>query len=227
MKQEDVCLHKALYNACRQQAVDTANRLGVYLCLPPAFEGVLPSMEGSLGGSERIIERFPENYVKSVNAAHELKDLVDVEKVEEQAMQVRDQILGRLKDKNLFPSFRDMMGWGRQYMELKRLQRYYRRTLKRHKNIFEALTSGNQQEIKFCESLYRRIYLSPTGEVTPCCYIYQPLGNVSNECIGDIWNGEAYRNFRAKFLSENPPKECVGCHNISWIRPVDVVRELC
>uniref|UniRef100_A0A7C4RRG0 Radical SAM/SPASM domain-containing protein n=1 Tax=Desulfatirhabdium butyrativorans TaxID=340467 RepID=A0A7C4RRG0_9BACT len=228
LRQEDIQLHKALYNACRQQAVDTANRLGVYLCIPPAFEGVVPSMEGPLGGSERIIERFPKNYPESVNAVHELKDLVDVEKVEKQATQVRDQILGRLKDKKLFSVYRDMMGWSRQYIGLKRLQRYYHRTLRQHKTTLEeALTYEHQQAIKFCESLYRRIYLSPTGEVIPCCYIYHPLGDASNECIGDIWNGEAYRNFRAKFLSENPPKECIGCHNISWVRPVDLARELC
>lgn len=228
LKQEDIRLHKALYNACRQQAVQTANRLGVYLCIPPAFEGVLPSTEGPLGGDERIIKHFPDDYLKSINAVQELSDLVNIEAVEEQAVRVRDQILGRLKSKGVFRIHGEIGGWLRKNVELKRLKGYYRRTLKRHQIIVEeALTSANPKKIKCCESLHRRIYLSPTGEVTPCCYIYEPLGNVSNERIRDIWNGETYRKFRARFLSENPPKECIGCHNISYIHPADLVREFC
>jgi radical SAM protein with 4Fe4S-binding SPASM domain len=71
--------------------------------------------------------------------------------------------------------------------------------------------------IKYCESIFKRIYVSPTGDITPCCYINRPLGNIYDSSVSDIWNGVGFNDFRRKFLSNEPEQECINCHNVSYL----------
>ncbi len=50
------------------------------------------------------------------------------------------------------------------------------------------------------------------GLVYPCCGCYEPLGNIHEKEFHEIWNGEAYRNFRKKTMQLNKRKKPVnGC----------------
>ncbi len=50
------------------------------------------------------------------------------------------------------------------------------------------------------------------GLVYPCCGCYEPLGSIHEKEFHEIWNGEAYHNFRKKALQINKRKKPVnGC----------------
>ena len=55
-------------------------------------------------------------------------------------------------------------------------------------------------------------YVTVEGDVTPCCNYYDSreikLGNVFEESIEDIWNGEAYQALRRTLAQGELPDIC-------------------
>ena len=53
------------------------------------------------------------------------------------------------------------------------------------------------------------------GDVWPCCRFENlpgtSLGNIYKQSFEDIWNGKAYRYFRATINTNNPPRVCAIC----------------
>src|SRR5260221_6765642 len=47
--------------------------------------------------------------------------------------------------------------------------------------------------------------------VSQACYDNYTLGHAGQQSLRDIWNGPAYRDFRAALLSDKPPKSCANC----------------
>ena len=41
------------------------------------------------------------------------------------------------------------------------------------------------------------------------------LGDATQQTLRDIWNGQAYQNFRAALVAEVPPKPCQNC-GLRW-----------
>jgi radical SAM protein with 4Fe4S-binding SPASM domain len=73
-------------------------------------------------------------------------------------------------------------------------------------------SKGGSDKYYFCESLYNRVYISNDGDVAPCCIFGRPvLGNIFNNELYDIWNGEKYRKFKQQFHSQSPPDCCKNC----------------
>lgn len=66
-----------------------------------------------------------------------------------------------------------------------------------------------------CEWPHRGAYLSWRGEAMPCCMVSTPdrvnLGNMAEDGVAPVWNGPAYRAFRAALASPEPPEICRGC----------------
>lgn len=66
-----------------------------------------------------------------------------------------------------------------------------------------------------CEWPHRGAYLSWRGEAMPCCMVSTPdrvmLGNMAEQGVKAVWNGAAYRSFRAALASPEPPEICRGC----------------
>lgn len=69
-----------------------------------------------------------------------------------------------------------------------------------------------------CTRPWRLSYIQANGDVSPCCF--SPftgenggpiLGNVFQQKLTDIWQGQAYQNFRQAFLTNQPPQCCEGC----------------
>ena len=58
-------------------------------------------------------------------------------------------------------------------------------------------------------------YVSYDGQAMPCCMISTPdrgcMGNLFEEGVGAVWNGAAYRDFRAALASDEPPCVCASC----------------
>ncbi len=78
-----------------------------------------------------------------------------------------------------------------------------------NKNLF-----GDKYEIlNVCSRPFMSIYVSADGDVMPCCREDNEnliLGNIKNESIFDVWNGEILKNFRILHL-KNKRFEHVIC----------------
>ncbi|HEX8962539.1 MAG TPA: radical SAM protein [Rhodocyclaceae bacterium] len=66
-----------------------------------------------------------------------------------------------------------------------------------------------------CDWPRRGAYLSFRGDAMPCCMVSTPdranLGNMAAQGVERVWNGLAYRSFRAALDSDRPPEVCRGC----------------
>jgi len=78
-----------------------------------------------------------------------------------------------------------------------------------------------------CQRPYTLTYITSSGNVLSCCfapfghrnareyYEERVLGNVFQESIEQIWNGERYSAFRRAFESDAPARHCSQC-GINW-----------
>jgi MoaA/NifB/PqqE/SkfB family radical SAM enzyme len=66
----------------------------------------------------------------------------------------------------------------------------------------------------FCILPWIHIHGSSTGEAYPCCISVseEPVGNLRNDTVEDIWNDEPYRLMRRNMLNGMHCKECVNCY---------------
>lgn len=78
-----------------------------------------------------------------------------------------------------------------------------------------------------CQRPYKLTYITSSGNVLSCCFApfghrsareykeERVLGNIFQESIEDIWNGERYNNFRQAFESDHPARHCSQC-GLNW-----------
>ncbi|MEH2532003.1 MoaA/NifB/PqqE/SkfB family radical SAM enzyme [Bradyrhizobium sp. AZCC 1588] len=74
-----------------------------------------------------------------------------------------------------------------------------------------------------CRRPWSLMYFTANGRALPCCiapfsehgYDNYTLGHAGQQSLQDIWNGPAYRDFRAALLSDKPPKACANC-GLRW-----------
>jgi MoaA/NifB/PqqE/SkfB family radical SAM enzyme len=74
-----------------------------------------------------------------------------------------------------------------------------------------------------CRRPWSLMYFTANGRALPCCiapfsqhgYDNYTLGHVGKQSLQDIWNGPAYRDFRAALLSDKPPECCANC-GLRW-----------
>lgn len=70
----------------------------------------------------------------------------------------------------------------------------------------------NKDSKVFCMVPFSHTYVEPDGSVRPCCVSQgEPFGNIRNQSIKDIWNGEKYKTFRLNMLNEQVSSECRRC----------------
>jgi radical SAM protein with 4Fe4S-binding SPASM domain len=83
--------------------------------------------------------------------------------------------------------------------------------------------SGDGSPWSLCRRPWSLMYFTANGRVLPCCiapfsqhgYENYTLGHAGQQSLHDIWNGSAYREFRAALLSDKPPKSCANC-GLRW-----------
>lgn len=65
-----------------------------------------------------------------------------------------------------------------------------------------------------CHLAWNHLYISPNGDVLPCCVADQdfPLGNVNTATIKDIVSGTKYQQLRQNMLAGHRSKECHNCY---------------
>jgi radical SAM protein with 4Fe4S-binding SPASM domain len=66
-----------------------------------------------------------------------------------------------------------------------------------------------------CAWPWRGAYLSYQGLAMPCCMVATPdrinFGNMAEQGVEAVWEGEAYQAFREALSSETPPEVCRSC----------------
>jgi radical SAM protein with 4Fe4S-binding SPASM domain len=72
-----------------------------------------------------------------------------------------------------------------------------------------------EKRARGCDWPWRGAYVAYSGEAMPCCMIATPdrlnFGNMAKSGVAAIWSNEAYRAFRARLDSDEPPEICKGC----------------
>ncbi|HEV7213596.1 MAG TPA: radical SAM protein [Chloroflexota bacterium] len=82
-----------------------------------------------------------------------------------------------------------------------------------------ARVAQQQRPWQRCNRPWTHSYVTSRGDVLPCCFVHFvardqapfTLGNAYAEPLAEIWSGEKYREFRRRFLSDDPPSCCAGC----------------
>lgn len=98
----------------------------------------------------------------------------------------------------------------------------YRRTVVCQPPIVRPITpevmSVMVEEVKerfphFCSMASNYVKIEPNGAVFPCCRGPRELqmGNVNEQSLTEIWNGDKYREFRRRMHARDYPEVCRGC----------------
>jgi MoaA/NifB/PqqE/SkfB family radical SAM enzyme len=74
-----------------------------------------------------------------------------------------------------------------------------------------------------CRRPWTLMYFTAHGRALPCCiapfslrgYENFTLGDATQQTLREIWNGEPYREFRRRLLSNHPPPSCAAC-GLRW-----------
>lgn len=74
-----------------------------------------------------------------------------------------------------------------------------------------------------CRRPWTLMYFTANGRALPCCiapfaqhgYENYTLGDATQQTLREIWNGPAYRAFRAALLSDKPRAACANC-GLRW-----------
>lgn len=59
-----------------------------------------------------------------------------------------------------------------------------------------------------CSVGYDSAFIKAMGEVVPCCFSDEVMGNVKNQTFEEIWYGDKYRKFRKRLMAGNFAKYC-------------------
>lgn len=79
--------------------------------------------------------------------------------------------------------------------------------------------ASGEGSYRACRRPWSLMYVTANGNILPCCiapftgahYDGMILGNIFEETVEEIWNGERYQSWRAGMLEGRPPEACAGC----------------
>lgn len=61
---------------------------------------------------------------------------------------------------------------------------------------------------KQCIVGFRQTFVRATGDVLPCCFSNETMGNILQQSFKEVWYGEKYNNFRKRVMNGNFPTYC-------------------
>ncbi|MDH5216074.1 MAG: radical SAM protein [Gammaproteobacteria bacterium] len=62
-----------------------------------------------------------------------------------------------------------------------------------------------------CLLPWSHVYVSPNGDVAPCCFFNKKMGNLLTDSSDEIWNNNSYQVLRNDIESGNYPMPCLSC----------------
>jgi len=63
---------------------------------------------------------------------------------------------------------------------------------------------------KSCSVGFDQVFVTSLGDVLPCCFSDEVMGNVRQQSFEEIWYGPKYANFRTRLLRGKFAKYCIG-----------------
>jgi len=70
-------------------------------------------------------------------------------------------------------------------------------------------------KIELCRAPWNQLFVDALGNVLPCCYAGEPIGNLNNSDFFSIWNGDGYVQLRRALITGEPHKICKDCFKFS------------
>jgi radical SAM protein with 4Fe4S-binding SPASM domain len=66
----------------------------------------------------------------------------------------------------------------------------------------------------FCMMPWVHMHGYPDGRVYPCCIsdYFHPIGNLRENTMEEVWNGEQYRELRRNMMQDKSSKQCEKCY---------------
>ena len=71
-----------------------------------------------------------------------------------------------------------------------------------------------KQSKTFCITPWIHQYVGPAGDVKPCCVFEHTaeIGNLKDNTLSEVWNNEATKDLRLKFLNGETDDRCYRCN---------------
>jgi MoaA/NifB/PqqE/SkfB family radical SAM enzyme len=74
-----------------------------------------------------------------------------------------------------------------------------------------APRSGRSDILKACQMPWTGLMVESDGNAKVCCYTSPYVGNLNEQTLEEIWNGEPIKALRKSFIDGCPPEGCVNC----------------
>ena len=86
-------------------------------------------------------------------------------------------------------------------------------------------------KLGFCYFPFSQFNVTVSGVVSHCCadfYFSNEMGNIKNQKLIDIWNGDKFVKIRRNLKNHNRDEEtmCAGCDNFGVNKPKDVFKKI-
>ncbi|MGB7623406.1 MAG: radical SAM/SPASM domain-containing protein, partial [Terriglobia bacterium] len=209
VRNEVVEKHKPIYNAYYQRAHALAEKMGVILIIPPPFPEIEGDAAAPVGGEGMIINHLSENYYETLLAP---ESWLDHAAIETEASEIASRLVSEIPAPAGALDGQDGALPDGAFIRDKSFE-----FLEWCQDIYKEMLRHNGQKIKYCDMLHKRMYISPGGDVTPCCVFgTSVLGNVNDNTVEEIWNGEPYKEFRRRFRSSDPVDCCKNCIHVQY-----------
>ena len=83
------------------------------------------------------------------------------------------------------------------------------------------LSSLPETQGQACVEPWSTIYVRPNGDILPCPYSEESLGNITYQALDDIWNGAPYHALRESLAAKTYQKMCGHCCGFNETGQVD------
>ena len=81
---------------------------------------------------------------------------------------------------------------------------------------------GTRENAEPCRDPWDHLLVDALGNILPCCYPNEPIGNLNNNDFMSIWNGKEYLSLRKSLIEKKPHKRCMNCFKFSPLNIDDI-----
>lgn len=76
---------------------------------------------------------------------------------------------------------------------------------------FNPNSKPNKIKKNICEAPWKHIFVSSNGDISICCELLKPFGNLNKQSLSEILSSEELKRFRANMLSGHYDQHCLTC----------------